>query len=104
MSLESNRVRIRTAPPEPGKMLKVDIAGVPVAVASINGRLAAFDDTCTHQQCSLSEGSLAGPTVMCPCHKSRFDLRFGDALGGPADEPIRIRSITQDGDELVIEA
>ena len=29
-----------------------------VAVANVDGDLQAFDDTCTHQGCSLSEGDL----------------------------------------------
>ena len=104
MTLDSNAVRFRMDPPASGQMLKVDVKGVPVAIANVGGSLRAFDDTCTHRRCSLSEGRLAGPTVMCPCHMSRFDLRFGDPIDGPADEPIRIRSIAQEGEELVIEA
>ena len=55
--------------------------------ASIGGRLRAFDDACTHRGCSLAEGSLAGPTVTCRCHKGRFDLRTGDTVEGPIRSP-----------------
>jgi Ferredoxin subunits of nitrite reductase and ring-hydroxylating dioxygenases len=37
-----------------------------VAVANVEGDLHAFDDVCTHQQCSLAEGELDGTTIECP--------------------------------------
>ena len=104
MAQEPNLVRIRMAPPAPGEMTTAEVDGTVVAIANVGGKLRAFDDACTHRGCSLADGTLAGPTVICGCHKSRFDLRFGDVLDGPADEPIRIRSVAQEGDELLIEA
>ncbi len=47
----------------------------PVAVARAGGRLYAFDDTCTHEECPLSDGRLTADEVECPCHGSIFDLR-----------------------------
>jgi len=37
--------------------------------------------------CSLAEGKLSGTTVECPCHGSRYDLRDGSVIQGPASEP-----------------
>jgi 3-phenylpropionate/trans-cinnamate dioxygenase ferredoxin component len=55
-------------------------------VARVDGRLYAFDGLCTHQQCPLSAGLLEGTVIMCQCHGSKFDLRTGAVLRGPADE------------------
>ena len=44
------------------------------------GGWVAFDDTCTHEECSLADGELDGGVVVCPCHASEFDLRTGDVL------------------------
>lgn len=96
--------RIQVRAPARGEMTVVDVAGVPVAIANIEGVLRAFDDTCSHRECPLSEGELDGETVVCPCHRSRFDLRTGQVLNPPATQPIRIRTIQMDGDQLVIEA
>ncbi len=101
---EANVVRIQAVLPPPGRMVTVKVGSVKVAIANVGGRLRAFDDECTHEGCSLSRGRLAGPTVACPCHGSRFDLRTGEVLDPPAEDPLRIRSITQDGDDVLIEA
>ena len=61
-----------------------------VAVANVEGDLHAFDDTCTHQQCSLAEGELDGTTVECACHGSLFDVITGEAIGGPAVDPVGV--------------
>ena len=80
------------------------IAGVrQVAVANVDGDLHAFDDTCTHQQCSLAEGELDDTTVECPCHGSRFNVTTGEAVGGPATDPVDIFEVReQDGDLQVL--
>jgi nitrite reductase/ring-hydroxylating ferredoxin subunit len=60
-----------------GGMVAFDVNGTPVAVANVDGRLLAFDDTCTHRGCSLATGDLDGATVTCPCHGSQFDVTSG---------------------------
>jgi nitrite reductase/ring-hydroxylating ferredoxin subunit len=47
----------------------------------------AIHDRCSHRGCSLSEGKLQGSEIVCGCHGSRFDLRTGAVLGGPATAP-----------------
>jgi len=76
----------------PGQMRAFGLAGEgPVAVAWLeNGGLAAFDDTCTHEECSLADGELEGPWVVCYCHNSAFDLETGAVVRGPAEDPIRV--------------
>jgi 3-phenylpropionate/trans-cinnamate dioxygenase ferredoxin component len=61
----------------------------PVAVARAGGQLYAFDDTCTHEECPLSDGRVTDAEVECPCHGSIFAMRTGEALTGPALESIR---------------
>jgi 3-phenylpropionate/trans-cinnamate dioxygenase ferredoxin subunit len=72
-----------------GALAAFDVGGVRVAVANVGGTLHAFDDTCTHLQCSLAEGDLEGTVVTCSCHGSRFDVTTGDLLRGPAQKPVR---------------
>jgi len=86
-----------------GEMLAVDVAGTKVALTRIDGRLHAFDDTCTHAGCSLADGELEGTVVTCPCHGSRFDATSGAVLGGPALEPVRSHAVTTAGDDVLVE-
>ena len=86
---------------EPGGMHVFDVAGTKVNVASVAGHLYAFDDTCTHQGCSLGGGELDGTTVTCPCHGSQFDVTSGAVLRGPAGRPVRSRPVHVEGEDLL---
>jgi len=87
-----------------GEMQVFDVAGAKVTVAFAGGNLHAFDDICTHRGCSLGEGELDGTTVTCPCHGSKFDVTTGAVLHGPAQQPVRSRSVQVDGEDLLIES
>lgn len=65
-------------------MIAVEHEGSMVAVAMLAGGLHAFDDTCPHAGCSLSEGELDGQNVICPCHQATFDVTTGEVVEGPA--------------------
>jgi len=60
-----------------GTMVVVGDPQDPVAVARAGGRLYAFDDTCTHEDCSLADGDLEQHKIICPCHFAEFDVRNG---------------------------
>lgn len=72
-----------------GEMRAFEVRGTKVAVANVADTFYAFDDTCTHLQCSLAGGDLEETTVICPCHGSEFDVRSGEVLQGPAREPVK---------------
>jgi 3-phenylpropionate/trans-cinnamate dioxygenase ferredoxin component len=89
--------------PRTDEAVVVSVDGIEVAVVGTDAGLVAFDDTCTHRACPLSEGQIEDGTVVCPCHKSRFHLTTGQPLNGPATEPIRIRRVEHDGRTLRVE-
>lgn len=60
-----------------------------IAVANDGVRVFAFDDSCSHRGCLLSEGRLdREDTVVCPDDGSVFDLESGEPVEGPAEDPI----------------
>ena len=71
----------------------------PIAVFHTDdGDLYAIDDTCSHQDASLSEGWLEGCLVECPLHAASFDLRTGRPTCLPARRPVRTHRVTvEDG-------
>jgi 3-phenylpropionate/trans-cinnamate dioxygenase ferredoxin subunit len=73
-----------------------------VAVVNIEGDLHAFDDVCTHQQCSLAEGDLDGTVVECPCHGSQFDIITGEAVNGPAIDPVDVFQVREEDGALQV--
>lgn len=87
----------------PGSLVAVDLSGTPIAIANVGGTFYAFDDTCTHQQCSLAEGDLAGTTITCLCHGAEFDVRTGEVLAPPAPLPVKVYRTRVDDDRLQIE-
>jgi nitrite reductase/ring-hydroxylating ferredoxin subunit len=68
-----------------------------VSIARVDDRLYAFDDlcTCAPESCPLSGGLLAGKTIMCQCHGSRFDIATGAAINGPAVRPLNVYDVQE---------
>jgi 3-phenylpropionate/trans-cinnamate dioxygenase ferredoxin subunit len=87
----------------PGTMKRVMIGGRPILIANVDGCFYAADDTCTHEDASLSKGSLKGDLVTCPLHGSRFNLRTGEVLDEPADIPLNTYAIRVSGSEVLVE-
>jgi nitrite reductase/ring-hydroxylating ferredoxin subunit/uncharacterized membrane protein len=79
------------------RLYRVMAAGVPVVLLREHDRIYAISATCTHAGGPLDEGELqSGGIVQCPWHSSRFRVRDGRALTGPAtaDAPrydVRVR-------------
>jgi cytochrome P450/nitrite reductase/ring-hydroxylating ferredoxin subunit len=80
-----------------GTLRRVEVAGTPVCVGRTADGWVAFHDECTHEECSLSDGELDGPVIVCPCHSSAFDLRTGDVLNPPALDPLPIYEAREEG-------
>jgi 3-phenylpropionate/trans-cinnamate dioxygenase ferredoxin subunit len=81
----------------PGGMKRVDIGPRRILLANVGGRFYAVDDTCTHEDASLSSGALRGEWVKCPLHGSCFNVRTGEVVEEPASEklatyPVRIEA------------
>jgi 3-phenylpropionate/trans-cinnamate dioxygenase ferredoxin component len=76
--------------PGTSRRLDGDPGDEPIAVwRTDDGAVYAIDDTCTHQDASLSDGWLEGCAVECPLHASRFDLRTGAVDAPPARLAVR---------------
>jgi nitrite reductase/ring-hydroxylating ferredoxin subunit len=103
MTGEFVRTPLLSADLLPGSIAAIDVRGTRIAVANVAGTYYAFDDTCTHAQCSLAEGDLAGTTVTCMCHGAEFDVRTGAVLAPPAPAPVRAYRIRVEAGVLEIE-
>jgi nitrite reductase/ring-hydroxylating ferredoxin subunit len=88
---------------EEGELRLYDVEGQPIAVALAGGTFYAFDDTCTHEMCSLSDGELDGTTVICACHDGEFDITTGEVLEGPPEDPVNVYAVRVEDDDLQVE-
>lgn len=69
---------------ESNKLYRVTAAGVPVVLLRQDLQFYAISATCPHAGGPLDEGKLEGDVVECPWHGSRFCMRDGRVLTGPA--------------------
>jgi nitrite reductase/ring-hydroxylating ferredoxin subunit/uncharacterized membrane protein len=67
-----------------GRPTRVVVDETPVLLLKQGANTYAIHDRCSHRGCSLSEGQVEGTEIVCGCHGSRFDLRNGALIGGPA--------------------
>lgn len=86
----------------PGDVKLLNVEGRMVALANVDGTYYVFGDTCTHMQCSLSDGTLDGDVVECPCHGSQFNVRTGAVVEGPAQEPVPVYAVRVQGQDILI--
>jgi nitrite reductase/ring-hydroxylating ferredoxin subunit len=83
-------------------MIGVDSNSKKILIANLNGKYYAIGGTCTHMGCTLSEGTLNGEKVQCPCHGSTFDIRTGAVVKGPARNPEASYELKVDGDQILV--
>jgi Rieske Fe-S protein len=97
------RVLARTADIEVGGAVfltgpvAAQIAAVGIVVTQpVKGQYHAFDRTCSHQRCAVSE--IVDGKIHCPCHGSEYSMTSGENVGGPAPFPLNPVGITvEDG-------
>lgn len=70
-------------------VIGVVIDGHDLALYSVDGRIYATDNICTHGHARLCEGFLEGHEIECPLHQGRFDVRNGLPMCAPVTEAIK---------------
>jgi len=84
------------------KLICAKTNGYRILLALAEGQVYAVDDMCTHEDASLSKGSLHGDCVKCPLHGSRFRLASGEALDDPAEEALNTYPVAIQGDNILV--
>jgi len=80
------------------KPIAVQVGDTPVMLVRDGDEVLALHDRCSHRGCSLASGEIEDGAIVCPCHGSRFDLRSGEVLCGPATAPQPVlQTRTEDG-------
>ena len=86
----------------PGQMLYVDVDGLPIALANVDGTIYAFSDSCRHEGGPLSSGVLRGDIVTCPWHGWAYNVRSGKALIPPVGLRVPTYPVVVEGDRIAI--
>ena len=87
---------------QPGDIKLLEVGDERIALANMDGTYYAFGDLCTHMDCSLSDGTLEGNGVECPCHGSVFNLETGAVKEGPAEDPIVTYGVRIEGERIFV--
>jgi Rieske Fe-S protein len=74
------------------------IVGDIVVTQPSPGVFKGLSSTCTHAGCTVSD--VAGGTINCPCHGSRYHLD-GSVANGPASAPLPTEPISVQGDSII---
>ncbi|MEU7636702.1 MULTISPECIES: bifunctional 3-phenylpropionate/cinnamic acid dioxygenase ferredoxin subunit [unclassified Streptomyces] len=85
--------RIEDLPVGESVRIEIDDTTPAIAVFHTEDGLYAVDDTCSHQDASLSEGWVEGCLVECPLHAAQFDLRTGAPTCLPARRAVRTHEV-----------
>ncbi len=56
-------------------LLRVDVNGIPVVLAMVEGKVYTMDAVCSHEGGPLEEGTIEGYCLTCPWHQAIFDVR-----------------------------
>jgi nitrite reductase (NADH) small subunit len=83
------------------KRAQVHVGSCPIALFLVDGEVFAMDDTCTHQERSLSKGTLLAGQVICPGHQWKFDPRTGQAEDQDGRQATYAVQVTEGGSILL---
>ncbi|GAA2452254.1 hypothetical protein GCM10010191_83170 [Actinomadura vinacea] len=71
-----------------------------VVVQPAQGQFKAYSTICPHRRCPVD--AVAGGTINCPCHGSKFKIADGSVANPPADKPLEEKQITVQGDKIML--
>jgi len=87
---------------EPGEMMYVEAGDAFICLINLDGEIHALDDTCTHEEASLSDGTIIGDEIECPLHGGAFNIRTGEPAAFPVVVPIEKYDVRIVGDEIQV--
>jgi 3-phenylpropionate/trans-cinnamate dioxygenase ferredoxin component len=89
----------------PSSATRVVVEGRPLAVVRIQDDVYVIDDTCTHAEVSLSEGTVWDDECEIECwkHGTTFSLISGEPQSLPATQPVQVYVVTRSGDDVMVE-
>ncbi len=70
-----------------------------VVTQPVEGEFKAFDATCTHTQCPVT--NVESGTINCQCHGSRFSIEDGSVKQPPATEPLAEVKVKVEGGSVL---
>ena len=97
---------IRVPKAEVGHTCTITDDGHRYAIFHVGDTYYAIDDTCTHEEASLAEGTVYDdedePQVECPKHGAIFDIATGEVRSLPAVKSVNSYETQVEGDMVLV--
>jgi nitrite reductase/ring-hydroxylating ferredoxin subunit len=84
-----------------GKMIHVEVEGIEILIANVEGKFYAVGDRCPHLNALLSKGTLDKTIVTCSRHFSSFDVTNGRAISGTPSS-LQVYEVKVAGNDLLV--
>lgn len=84
-----------------GKMKNVEVDGIEILIANVEGMFYAVGDRCPHLNAKVSEGTLNNTVVTCPRHLSSFDVTTGRVISGTRSN-LPTYDVKVEGNDLLV--
>lgn len=99
----SNFIEVASTDSIPSNSVKAfTVNGQKIAIFHLDGKFYAINDTCSHDEASLSEGEIDDTEIECPRHGARFDITTGRNLTLPAVVPVKKYEVKVDGGKIFV--
>lgn len=85
-----------------GTIHEVQLEQRTIALANVNGRFYAIDNTCLHRAGPLGQGSLSGTVVSCPWHGWTYEVTTGRVTFNP-EMGVHTFPVEERGDEIWVD-
>jgi len=79
---------------------KIFAAEKVVVTQPTKGDFLAFSAVCTHQGCVVAD--IKGEDIDCTCHGSKFSIKDGSVVNGPATKPLQKLTATVKNGEISV--
>ena len=93
----------RTNEVSEGELKQFVLREAEILVTKHAGQLYCLEARCTHAGAPLVEGELKDDVLKCPWHGSRFNIRNGLVINGPAGKQLRVYNCIIQEDRLLVE-
>lgn len=86
-----------------GQLLSVPTRFGRIALTRKGADILAFQDVCTHDDGTLSGGTISGDEIECPRHGACFNMRTGKVTRMPATEDIDVFPVRISGSDVEVD-
>jgi nitrite reductase/ring-hydroxylating ferredoxin subunit len=83
------------------KITSVSPKDVSIILIKKAGKMYAYSGICVHLGCPLSNSSLDGDIITCPCHDWRYDIKTGNFVDAPEISLQKYPVKSKDGDIFI---